>query len=84
NETDVLEVIEKKIEKKGKKYKKFGHNEPHDVCSCGDHRRRKNLIYGVFGPTKFAPIWVEVMMFRALLLVERVTSTNSEAFSNSS
>jgi len=37
----MTDVIEKKIEKKSKKYKKFGHNEPHDVCSCGDHRRSK-------------------------------------------
>ena len=42
------------------------------------------IINNVFGPTEFALIWVEVRMFRAFLLVERVTSTNSEAFSNSS
>ena len=38
----------------------------------------------VFDSIEFALIYVEVMIFRALLLVERVTSTNSEAFSNSS
>jgi len=38
----------------------------------------------VFDSTEFALTYVEVMIFRALLLVERVTSTNSEAFSNSS
>jgi len=36
------------------------------------------IINNVFGPTEFALIWVEVRMFRAFLLVERVTSTNSE------
>ena len=40
--------------------------------------------YSFFGPTKYALTWVEVIMFRALLLVERVTSANSEAFSNPS
>jgi len=37
-----------------------------------------NLSNRVFGPTKFALIWIEIMMFHALL--ERVTSTNSETF----
>ena len=36
----------------------------------------------VFGPSEFALTWVEVMMFRAFLLVERVTSINSETFFN--
>ena len=41
-----------------------------------------DIINNIFGPTEFALIWVEVRMFRAFLLVKRVTSTNSEAFSN--
>jgi len=40
--------------------------------------------YSVFSPTEFALTWIEVMVFRALLLIERVTSTNSEVFSNPS
>ena len=39
-----------------------------------------NETYGVFSPiefAEFAPTWIELMMFRALLLAELVTSTNS-------
>jgi len=40
------------------------------------------LSYSIFGSTEFALTWIEVMIFRALLLIERVTLINIEAFSN--
>ena len=46
-----------------------------------------NETYGFLSPTKFAKFastWIELMMFHALLLVKRVTSTNSKEFSNPS
>jgi len=55
------------------------------VNLCFEESTGLNInLFSLYKEITFSPTWIKVMMFRALLLVERVMLTNSEAFSNPS